>query len=183
MSRIGKRPVSIPDKVKVKYAGGVLHAEGPKGKLDFKVHEAIDVEVTDKAVVVKRRDDDKENIALHGMVRAIISNMVTGVASGFTKELEIIGVGYKAEAKGKHITLQLGFSHPVEFPLPDGIEAKVDKQTRITLTGCDKHMVGEVAAKIRDLRPPEPYKGKGIRYVGEYVRHKVGKAAAAATSG
>lgn len=181
MSRVGKKPIKIPEKVKVHLENRNVHVEGPKGKLDYTIPAVIDVTVSDKEIVVKRRDDEQKNMALHGMVRALINNMVVGVSAGFIKELEIVGVGYKAEGKAHEIVFQLGYSHPINFPLPEGIQAKVDKQTRITISGHDKHLVGEVAAKIRDLRPPEPYKGKGIRYAGEYVKHKVGKAAISAT--
>lgn len=180
MSRIGKQPITIPEKVKVRLENGSIHSEGPKGKLSFKIPSIIDVEVNGNEIIVKRRDEEQKSIAMHGTVRAQINNTVIGVSEGFSKTLEIIGVGYKAEAKGKEIVLNLGYSHPINFPLPEGIEVKVDKQTRITVAGSDKQLVGEVAAKIRRFRPPEPYKGKGIRYEGEYVKHKVGKAAGAA---
>lgn len=181
MSRVGKKPIIIPEKVKVRQEDGTVFVEGPKGKLDYKVPSIIDVQVSDEQIVVRRRDDEQKNVALHGMVRALLNNMVVGVTAGFKKELEIIGVGYRAEVKGRDLVIQVGYSHPVEFALPEGIEAKVDKQTRITISGYNKQQVGEVAAEIRDIRPPEPYKGKGIRYAGEYVKHKVGKAAISVT--
>lgn len=180
MSRVGKNPVIVPEKVKVRLENGIFYAEGPKGKLHFNIPSEIDVNVTGKEIVVTRRDEEKKNIAMHGMVRAIINNLVVGVSRGFVKSLEIIGVGYKAESRGRELVLNLGYSHQINYPLPEGIEAKVEKGTSIAISGCDKQLVGEVAAKIRKLRPPEPYKGKGIRYSGEYVKHKVGKAAAAA---
>lgn len=179
MSRVGKKPIGIPDKVKVRIEDETIFVDGPKGKLNFKVRPEVEVEVKDNEIHVKRKAEDGNHTAMHGMVRAIISNMIVGVSEGFSKVLEIIGVGYKAEAKGKEIVLQLGYSHPIHFPLPEGVEAKVDKQTRITISGYDKQVIGEIAAKIRDLRPPEPYKGKGIRYAGEHVKQKVGKAAVA----
>lgn len=180
MSRVGKMPIKIPDKVKVRLENGTVHVEGPKGKLSFRIRPEVAVEVKEKEIVVTRKGDDGNHSAMHGMTRAVINNMVKGVSEGFTKILDIVGVGYKAEAKGKELLLSLGFSHPVNFPLPEGIEAKVDRQTRITLSGADRKVVGETAAKIRDIRPPEPYKGKGVRYAGEVVKQKVGKAAATA---
>jgi large subunit ribosomal protein L6 len=182
MSRVGKMPIVIPDKVKVRLENGTIFVEGPKGKLNFSVPNQLVLEVTDKEIVIKRKAEDRNSLALHGTARALINNMVVGVSEGFSKTLEIIGVGYKAEAKGREIVLQLGYSHPVHFPLPEGIEAKVDKQTRVTVSGFDKQLLGEVAAQIRGFRPPEPYKGKGIRYAGEYVKRKVGKAAISAAS-
>jgi len=179
MSRVGKMPIDIPEKVKVRLENGTVFAEGAKGKLEWTCPETIDVELQDKQIIVKRRDEQKTSLALHGMTRAIINNMVIGLSTGFSKTLDIIGVGYRAEAKGREIVLQLGYSHPINFPLPEGIEATVDKQTRIVISGYDKQLVGEVAAEVRDLRPPEPYKGKGVRYAGETVKQKVGKAAVA----
>lgn len=179
MSRVGKKPILIPDKVKIHMENRAVFVEGPKGKLNYTIPATIDVELGDKQIRVKRRDDEQVNVALHGMARSLINNMVHGVSGGFSKVLEIRGVGYRAEAKGKELVLSLGYSKPVVFPVPEGIEAKVEKQTRITISGCDKQLVGEVAAEIRDMRPPEPYKGKGVRYVDEVVKHKVGKAAVA----
>lgn len=182
MSRVGKKPIAIPDKVKIKIEGKKVFVEGPKGKLNLVLPSSISAELKDKELILGRSSEEANITALHGMARAMVNNMVTGVSTGFTRILEIVGVGYKAEAKGKEILLALGYSHPVEFPLPEGIEAKVEKQTRITISGCDKQLVGEVAAKIRKLRAPEPYKGKGIRYAGETIKLKVGKAAATASS-
>lgn len=182
MSRVGKMPITIPDKVKVRQENGTVFVEGPKGKHQYTAPSCVSVAIGDKEVVLSRQDEQKQTLALHGTARAILNNMIFGVSTGFSKSLDIVGVGYRAEAKGKELVLLLGYSNPVHFPLPEGVEAHVEKQTRITISANDKQVVGEVAAKIRDLRPPEPYKGKGIRYVGEVVKQKVGKAAATASS-
>jgi len=187
MSRIGKRPVVVPKGVTAKLDGGVLGIKGPKGELSFDVNEgrygAVNVAIEDGQVTVTRKDEGRLARTQQGLVRAQIQNMVTGVTETFTKTLELVGVGYKADAKGKTLNLSLGFSHPIDFPVPAGIEIKVDKGTRITISGADRQLVGETAAQVRKLRPPEPYKGKGIRYEGEVVHRKVGKAAAGATGG
>lgn len=180
MSRVGKKTITIPEKVKVKNENGVVFVDGPKGKLNFRIPANIEINLSESEIVLTRTNEEKKTAALHGTTRAMINNMIVGVSVGFTRELEIIGVGYKAEAKGKELVLALGYSHPVIFPLPDGVEAKVDKQTKVVLSGYDKQVLGEVAAKIRKLRPPEPYKGKGVRFAGEVVKHKVGKTAAGA---
>ncbi|MCB1214165.1 MAG: 50S ribosomal protein L6 [Deltaproteobacteria bacterium] len=178
MSRTGKQPINLPDKVKVRLENGVFYAEGPLGKLSQAIRDEVLVEISDKTIEVKRVDDKPQSRALHGLTRSLINNMIVGVSDGFTKELDIQGVGYRADAKGQTLNLSLGFSHPVEFPLPQGIQVKVDKQTHIVLTGYDKALLGQVAADIRKLRPPEPYKGKGIRYSNEVIRRKAGKTAA-----
>ncbi len=187
MSRIGKRPVIVPKGATVTFADGTLTVKGPKGQLTFDVNEgrypAVSVEVKDGEITVTRREETRQGRMQQGLVRALIQNMVTGTTEGFEKKLEIIGVGYRAEAKGTVLNLSLGFSHPVAFDLPQGVEASVDKQNTITISGFDKELVGETAARIRKLRKPEPYKGKGVRYQGEQVRRKVGKAAAGATGG
>ena len=184
MSRIGKRPVVIVKGVTVSTDAGILKVKGPKGELELDVspqrYQGINVETKDGEILVTRREETRRGRTEQGLVRALIQNMVTGVSEGYTRTLEILGVGYRAEAKGKILNLNLGFSHPVDFALPDGIVATVDKQNRVTLSGFDKQLVGEIAARIRRLRPPEPYKGKGIRYEGEEVRRKVGKAAGSA---
>ena len=180
MSRVGKMLIKIPEKVKVKFENGTVFVEGPKGKLQFTLPSLISIEIKGDEINLKRANEEQNTVALHGTSRALVNNMVVGVSEGFSKILEIVGVGYKAEAKGRELVMAMGYSHPVIFPLPEGIEAKVDKQTRITVSGCDRQQVGQVAANIREIRLPEPYKGKGIRYAGEYVRHKVGKAAAGA---
>jgi len=187
MSRIGKKPVVVPKGVTANMTGMVLKAKGAKGELSFDIDQGrfptVKVEQKDGTVAVTRIEESRRARAEQGLVRALIQNLMTGVSEGFAKELEIIGVGYKAEVKGQSLNLNLGFSHPIDFAIPTGIEIQVDKQTRIKIAGANKHEVGEIAAQIRRLRPPEPYKGKGIRYAGEIVRRKVGKAAAGATGG
>jgi len=177
MSRIGKEPVSIPAGVDVRLDGRSLTVTGPKGTLTQDVHPDITVTVDDGHVVVTRPDDEREHRALHGLFRSLIANMVVGVTDGYTRRLEIVGVGYRAAATGNGLTLQLGYSHSIDFPAPEGITFEVPAPTRITITGSDKQQVGQVAANIRKLRKPEPYKGKGIRYEGELIRRKSGKAA------
>ncbi len=178
MSRIGKEPVAIPDGVDVTLADSVVTVRGPRGTLSQQIHPAIQVEVADGTVVVRRSDDESEHRALHGLVRSLIANMVTGVTTGYRRELEIVGVGYRAAARGTTgLTIQVGYSHPVQVDAPEGIAFEVASPTRIAVTGFDKQLVGQVAANIRAIRKPEPYKGKGIRYAGEQVRRKSGKAA------
>jgi len=177
MSRIGKKPIAVPDGVTVTIKDRDISVKGPKGQLSWSCPGEIRVRQEDKTLVVTRPDDTKTNRALHGLSRSLVSNMVTGVTEGFRRELQIVGVGYRAEAKGKSLSLSLGFSHPVEFALPDGITAQVDKkQTTIVLEGIDKQLVGQVAANLRALRPPDAYKGKGIRYADEQISLKAGKA-------
>ena len=178
MSRVGKAPIPVPAGVSVSIAGAEVTVTGPKGSLQHRVPEPITVQVAGEAILVARADDERESRALHGLTRALIKNMVVGVNEGYRKDLEIVGVGYRAAAKGPgQLELQLGFSHPVSVTAPDGITFEVPSQTAIRVHGIDKQAVGEVAARIRALRKPEPYKGKGIRYAGEYVRRKAGKAA------
>ena len=179
MSRIGKQPVEIPSGVDVKSDGAHLVVKGPKGQLELDVHPEMDVSVDDGEVRVTRPSDKKEHRALHGLTRSLINNMVLGVTAGFERRLEIVGVGYRAEPKGNGLKLSLGFSHTIEYPAPKGIEFEVPQPTQIVVRGIDKQMVGQVAAEIRSFRPPEPYKGKGVRYAGEHVRRKAGKAAGA----
>jgi large subunit ribosomal protein L6 len=177
MSRIGKNPITIPDGVDVKFSGTLITVKGPKGELKWNYPDTMKVSVKDKTIVVERPSDAKPHRALHGTTRSIISNMVTGTSDGYKKILNIIGVGYRAQVQGQKISFSLGFSHPVEYSLPDGIKATVDKkQIELTLEGIDKHLIGQVAANIRALRPPNVYKGKGVRYSDEIVRLKVGKA-------
>ncbi|MFH1868247.1 MAG: 50S ribosomal protein L6 [Candidatus Omnitrophota bacterium] len=178
MSRIGKRPVDIPQGVKVVIGQDTIHVQGPKGKLDLKIPAEVKAEVKDNSIIVTRNADEKINRMRHGLIRALISNMVIGVTDGFSKELEIIGVGFKAQVSDKNLVLNLGFSHPVEYAIPDGVTIEAPKPTQIAIRGIDKQLVGEVAAEIRDFYKPEPYKGKGIRYAGEYVRKKAGKTVA-----
>lgn len=178
MSRIGKRPIQIPDKVKVKIESGRIFAEGPKGKLDWLLPGAVKVQIEGPKITIERLGEDKPAYSKHGLARSCIYNMLKGVSEGYLKNLEIHGVGYRAQVQGKALNLQIGFSHPVVYPIPEGITLKTPKPNRISVEGIDKAKVGEVAAEIRDCLKPEPYKGKGIRYEGEYVRKKVGKAVA-----
>jgi large subunit ribosomal protein L6 len=180
MSRVGKKPIPIPGGVSVDVAEGVVRVKGPKGTLSEPMPGAICVAVADGKVTLTRGDDRGPSRALHGMARALVSNMVRGVTEQFARELEIQGVGYRADVQGKKLTLQLGFSHPIEMRIPEGLSVAVDRNVIIRIQGADKLRVGQFAADVRALRPPEPYKGKGIRYVGEQVRRKVGKAGATA---
>jgi large subunit ribosomal protein L6 len=175
MSRIGKQPVSIPAKVKVEIKGTQVLVEGPKGKLQQSIHPKVAAVLEKDKVVVSRSGDDAESKALHGLTRALINNMVKGVSEGYVKKLEIHGVGFKAAVKGKQLDLALGFSHPILFDIPDQIKITVDENTKLTVEGPDKQVVGQVAAEIRGYYPPEPYKGKGVRYVGEHIVRKEGK--------
>ena len=175
MSRIGKQPVVIPPKVKVDVKGDKVNVEGPKGKLAFQLPRRTAAKVEGTNVLVSRQGEDAEAKALHGLSRAILNNMVKGVSEGFVKKLEIQGVGFKAAVQGKAITLNLGYSHPINYPIPDQIKVTVEENTKITVEGPDKQTVGRVAAEIRSFYPPEPYKGKGVRYAGEHVKRKEGK--------
>ena len=175
MSRIGKNPIDIPSGVEVKLNGNVVEVKGPKGSLQTELDPRIDVAVEDNQVIVTRPNDNKEIRALHGLYRTLIANNIEGVVNGYEKKLEIIGTGYRAQKQGKKLNLNLGHSHPIELEDPEGIEVEVPSNTEITVKGIDKQKVGAYAAKIRSFRSPEPYKGKGIRYVGEHVRRKVGK--------
>ncbi len=180
MSRVGKLPVKLPDKVKVAVANGDVKIAGPKGKMHFPFNPKVKVEVAGAEVRISRPDETRQSKGLHGLTRTMVKNAVEGVTKGYEKSLEISGVGFKAELKGKDLHFTLGFSHPVVFKLPEGVTAEVDpKQTRLTVRGVDKHLVGLTAAKIRGLRPPEPYKGKGIKYSTETIRRKEGKTGAA----
>ena len=174
MSRIGKKPVAIPQGVKVSVAAGVVTAEG-KEKLTLTLPRLVDVEVTDTEVVVKQQKDTLESSAMQGLTRALIQNMVTGLSVGFKKELQIIGVGYKAQVQGSKLVLNLGYSHPIEYVIPAGVKVAMGENNTIIITGADKQKVGQAAATIRGYRPPEPYKGKGVRYVDEHVTIKEGK--------
>lgn len=178
MSRTGKKPIPIPEKVKVKQTGQTIEVEGPQGKLSMPLHPLIKMKVADNVITMERPNDEPRTRSLHGLMRALIANMVQGVTVGFKKELDIQGVGYRAEVKGSDLNMTLGFSHPVVFPIPDGIKIAVEKQTHLSVSGRDRALVGQVSADIRALKPPEPYKGKGIRYSDEVIRRKAGKAAA-----
>ena len=175
LSRIGKKPISIPGKTSVNIDGCLITVKGAKGTLARDLHPNVDVAVEGEFVVVRPRDPGRETRALHGLTRALVANMVTGVSQGFERILEVNGIGYKAEVSGTTLSLALGFSHPIQFPLPDGISATVDKKNTITLTGIDKELLGQTASAIRRLRPPEPYKGKGIKYSTEKIMRKAGK--------
>jgi len=178
MSRIGKAPITVPSGVEVEIQGRQVAVKGPKGELDIEVPVDITVRQDGDEILVERSDDERRNRALHGLTRSLVNNMVLGVSEGFSKELEIVGVGYRAAAKGSNaLELQLGFSHPVNVEAPDGITFDVPEPTRIIVSGIDKQVVGQVAADIRSYRKPEPYKGKGVRYLGEHVARKAGKAA------
>jgi len=179
MSRIGKKPVELPAGVKISQEQSTIKVEGPKGKLSMLMPEGVDIILGDKAVEVKRPSDGRRERSYHGLVRTLIANMVKGVTSGFEKSLEISGVGYRAEIAGKSLKLVVGYSAPVEYEIPEGIQIKVDKQVNIAVSGIDKQLVGRVAAEIRGLKKPEPYKGKGIKYTTETVRRKVGKSVGA----
>jgi large subunit ribosomal protein L6 len=180
MSRVGRQPIKIPEKVKISVDGNSVKVEGPKGKMTFPTNPLMKVEVDKGEVRVLRPDESKLAKGLHGLTRTIVRNAVDGVVKGYERVLEISGVGFKAEVKGKDINFTLGFSHPVVFKIPEGVTAEVDaKQTRLTIRGVDKHQLGLTAAKIRALRPPEPYKGKGIKYAEETIRRKEGKTGAA----
>ncbi|HVO93703.1 MAG TPA: 50S ribosomal protein L6 [Terriglobales bacterium] len=180
MSRIGKLPVAVPSGVKVAVDASVVRFEGPRGKMQTAIPAGVDVKLEGNVVRVERRTEDRKMRALHGLTRKLIANMAQGVSQGFNRVLDINGVGYRAEVKGQEIHMTLGYSHPIVFPLPPGVTASVERQIIITLTGADRQILGEVAAKIRSLRPPEPYKGKGIKYREEVIKRKAGKAVGSA---
>src|SRR5690625_967792 len=177
MSRIGLKPIEIPEKIEVTKEGNVITVKGPKGELTQTIHSDIIVKIEDNEIIVERQNESKEQRSLHGTTRSLISNMVEGVQKEFEKHLEIIGVGYRAQKQSKNLVVNAGYSHQVEIEEPEGIVIEVPKNTEIIVKGIDKELVGTVAAKIRAIRSPEPYKGKGIRYKGEYVRRKEGKTA------
>jgi large subunit ribosomal protein L6 len=180
MSRIGNKPITIPSGVKIQVKDGVVEVQGPKGKMAVRIPAGISFEQKDATLIAKRESD--ERVALHGLARALVANAVAGVTQGFKKELDIVGVGYRAEVKGKNVVFALGFSHPIEFPIPEGIQISIEKQTHVVVSGADKNQVGQIAANIRGLRPPDPYKQKGIRITGERLKKKAGKAGAAKTA-
>ena len=177
MSRIGKQPIPVPSGVEVQIEGPSVKVKGPKGELSATFNEDMRIELEEGVITVSRPSDDRTHRSLHGLTRSLIANMVTGVSEGFSKNLEIVGVGYRAQLKGSDLELALGFSHPVVVKAEPGITFEVPAPTRITVRGIDKQRVGQIASEIRDFRPPEPYKGKGVRYEGEYVRRKLGKTA------
>ena len=175
MSRIGKQPIAIPAKVKVEVKGQKVHVEGPKGKLDWELPKRTSLKVEGDKIVVSRDGDDAQAKALHGLSRSLVNNMVKGVSDGYVKKLEIQGVGFKAAVTGKVVNLALGFSHPINYTIPDQIKVTVEENTKVTIEGPDKMLVGKVASELRSYYPPEPYKGKGVRYAGEHVQRKEGK--------
>ncbi len=182
MSRIGKLQIEIPSGVEIKFDNGTLHVKGPKGELSLDVNPDMELVIEEGSVSVKRPSDGREHRSLHGLTRSLINNMVEGVTKGFEKKLEILGVGYKAQVQGANLVLNLGHSHPINYPTPEGIKIEIDpeKKNIVIVSGIDKQKVGQVASEIRGFRKPEPYKGKGVRYLGEYVRRKAGKSAAGA---
>jgi large subunit ribosomal protein L6 len=180
MSRIGNKVIPVPSGVKIQVKDGAVEVQGPKGKMNVRVPTGIHFERKDSTLVAKR--DTEEHRALHGLARALVANAVTGVTTGFKKELDIVGVGYRAEVKGKNVVLALGYSHPIEFPIPEGIQIAIEKQTHMSVSGADKNQVGQVAANLRALRPPDPYKQKGVRITGERLKKKAGKAGAKTTA-
>ncbi len=179
MSRIGRQPIPLPSGVQVSVNGAVITVKGPKGELNQRLPDVIGVNIDDGQVTVSRPTDQPKHRALHGLSRSLVANMVEGVTNGYKKTLEIVGVGYRAEKKGQGIKLQLGFSHPIQYDAPKGISLECPQPTQVVVEGIDKQVVGQVAAEIRGFRPPEPYKGKGVRYQGEHVRRKAGKTAGA----
>jgi large subunit ribosomal protein L6 len=180
MSRIGNKIIPVPSGVKIQIKSDLVAVEGPKGKMNVAVPRGISFEQKDGTLVAKR--DTEQHRALHGLARALVANAVTGVTTGFKKDLDIVGVGYRAEVKGKNVVLALGYSHPIEFPIPEGIQISIEKQTHMAVSGADKNKVGQVAANLRALRPPDPYKQKGIRITGERLKKKAGKAGAKTTA-
>ncbi len=177
MSRIGKKPVQLPDKVQFAMNGDMISIKGPKGQLERQVHPAVEISINDNVVSVDTDLSDKKKVALQGLFRSLISNMVTGVTAGYEKKLQLSGIGYRAEVKGKSLILNVGYSNPVDFKLPEGISAAVENNTQILLSGINKETLGQAAANIRNIRPPEPYKGKGIMYADERIIRKAGKTA------
>lgn len=178
MSRVGKRPLPVPQGVNVTVDGSDVTVKGPKGTLQRRFHPAMRISLDGASLAVARPSDERQHRALHGLTRALLANMITGVTEGYAKQLELHGVGYKAEANAKGVRLVVGLSHAVDVPAPQGVKISVESNTQIKIEGIDKELVGQVAAEIRKVRPPEPYKGKGIRYVGEHVRRKAGKTGA-----
>ncbi len=178
MSRIGKIPIKIPEKVTVEVQDHAVTVKGPKGTLSMSAHPAITVQVKDKQVLCARPSDEKFHKALHGLTRSLIANMVEGVTKGFERKLDLVGVGYRASLLGKNVNIALGYSHPILFPVPAGVKIDIKDQTQVTVSGIDKQLVGAVAAKLRSFRPPEPYKGKGVKYAEERIRRKAGKTGA-----
>jgi len=178
MSRVGKKPIPIPEGVQVQVADGSVRVQGPRGTIALTPHAAITVALEGEQVVCRRPSDERFHRALHGLTRSLVANMIAGVTRGFEKRLELVGVGYRAAVQGQNLTMSLGFSHPIVFPIPGDIKIEVKDQTQITISGVDKQKVGAIAATLRGFRPPEPYKGKGVLYAGEVIRRKAGKTGA-----
>ncbi|MEK7616725.1 MAG: 50S ribosomal protein L6 [Patescibacteria group bacterium] len=183
MSRIGNLPIQIPSGVTIEKIGNTVVVNGPKGKLDFNFDPTVKVEVEGDRIIVRRESDDKNVRSLHGLTRSLIANMISGVTKGWSRNLELVGVGFRAQTDGKKLNLNIGFSHPVEVNAPENVTFEVSDNTKITVLGCDKQFVGQVAANIRKIKVPDVYKGKGIRFEGEYIRKKAGKAAKVGTVG
>lgn len=183
MSRVGNAPIQIPQGVTVEKTGGRVVVKGPKGELNLIVDPAITITVEESQILLKRKNEEKKNKALHGLTRALINNMVLGVTNGWSRNLELVGVGYRAVGSGNKLTLSVGYSHPIEVSAPEQVQFEVTDNTKIKVSGIDKQLVGAIAAKIKAVRPPEPYKGKGIRYEGEYIRRKAGKAGKVGAAG
>lgn len=179
MSRVGKQPIKVPSGVKVEVKDSAIRVEGPKGKLTYKIPQGVSVKLDAGQLAIENNNSAENSRALHGLVRTLVHNMVHGVSQGFSRELEIVGVGYRAQTKGNVLNLTLGYSHPIDYKLPEGVQAKVDGNTKVTISGADKMLVGLVAAKIRSFKEPEPYQGKGVRYANETIIRKQGKAAGA----
>ena len=175
MSRVGKKPIPVPDKTKITYKDRVITVQGEKGSLQRTIHPAIDLAIDNNIITVTMAEEDRKTRALQGLTRSLVANMLTGVSKGFDRALEINGIGYRAELKGKSILFNLGYSHPINFELPEGVSASIEKNNVVKLSGIDKELIGRTAASIRQLRPPEPYKGKGIKYAEEYIQRKAGK--------
>lgn len=180
MSRVGNKPITIPDNTKISYKDRIITVQSEKGSLSREIHPLVDLTIEENVIRVRISEDDRKSRSFQGLVRSLVENMVTGVSTGFHRVLEINGVGYRAEVSGDKIVFHIGYSNPVSFDLPEGVSASVEKNTVITLSGIDKEKLGQTAAAIRRLRPPEPYKGKGIKYSEEYIKRKAGKAGAAA---
>jgi len=178
MSRVGKKPIMVPEGVEVAFDGTVLSVKGPKGELQRLIHPKVQLDIEDARIQVSITDDSKESQSLYGLFRSLVANMVAGVTEGFRKTLEIVGVGYRVELSGNQLVLHLGYSHPISYDLPSGIQAQIEQRNRVVLSGIDKELLGDTAAKIRGFRAPEPYKGKGVRYLEERIRRKAGKTGA-----
>lgn len=176
MSRIGKLPIEVPDKVEVTIEGNTVKVKGPLGQMEHTFRPEVEIVREGNVIHVNRKDDSRQARSFHGLSRTLLNNMVVGVSQGFTKQLEMVGVGYRAQVQGKKLVMTLGYSHPIEYEAPEGVEFSVEGNTKVTVKGYDKQQVGQAAAKIRSFRKPEPYKGKGVKYQGEYIRRKAGKA-------